>query len=279
MEHEKSYPPLFITPPKNFLGEEILALSTTRHAGNMGFQNGEQVQVDDNREKFFQSLQLSWQKTIVISPLQADHLSVVNEGFLNPKIFPQLIKCDALITKTPNLILALPTADCLPIFLYDPTSSLKEKVIGLVHAGQKGIELNIIEKTILKMCRLGCHLKNIRVYLGPGLNNCCYQLPAEQFADELIAKGWQKFSVKLRDQNGNLTYYCPDLYGRIISQLQEIKRFNQKIQLTNINRGYYCTCCSGQFFSHRYSQLTKKEETRFLSIIMIKNKEKRREQK
>ena len=55
-------------------------------------------------------------------------------------------KCDALVTSDKSLILGITTADCLPIIFYDP----KNQVIGIAHAGWKGLVKGVIQNTVKK---------------------------------------------------------------------------------------------------------------------------------
>src|SRR3989338_1511960 len=50
---------------------------------------------------------------------------------------------DAFITDRKNVPIAIRTADCVPVFIYDPL----RRVIGLVHAGWKGTRQRIAAKT------------------------------------------------------------------------------------------------------------------------------------
>ena len=54
------------------------------------------------------------------------------------------IKADAIITNQKRLPIAVLTADCVPLLLYDS----KEKIIAAIHAGWKGAFKGIINKKI-----------------------------------------------------------------------------------------------------------------------------------
>lgn len=75
---------------------------------------------------------------------------------------------DGLISQTPGQILVVKTADCLPILIYSP----KEKKVGAIHAGSKGILKGIVEKAI-KMFNFPSFLI---VGIGPHIRSCCYYL-------------------------------------------------------------------------------------------------------
>ncbi len=73
---------------------------------------------------------------------------------------------DALVTKESNLFLGLTVADCLPIFFSDELAG----VIGLAHAGWRGITSGIVEKTVAKLFSLGAKPETLHVTIGPGIH-------------------------------------------------------------------------------------------------------------
>ena len=48
------------------------------------------------------------------------------------------------MTSNKELVLSLKIADCVPVYIYD----IQHEVIGLIHAGWRGIASGIIENTI-----------------------------------------------------------------------------------------------------------------------------------
>ena len=79
------------------------------------------------------------------------------------KPLSQAPQVDALVTKTPDLTLAVKTADCAPILLCDK----KNKVVAAVHAGWKGAFQGVIENTLLKMIEIGADISYIQAGIGP----------------------------------------------------------------------------------------------------------------
>jgi len=79
---------------------------------------------------------------------------------------------DGLVTNISNIILCLKVADCVPIFLF----GLKSKVVGLVHAGWRGTINGIVQHSVKKMLELGVNIKEIKIYLGPSIGKCCYEV-------------------------------------------------------------------------------------------------------
>lgn len=82
---------------------------------------------------------------------------------------------DALVTRTPELLLAIGTADCYPLLLADPQAG----VIGAAHAGWKGTLGRIGARTVEAMVRLGARPERIRAAVGPGICGERYPVGAE----------------------------------------------------------------------------------------------------
>ena len=78
---------------------------------------------------------------------------------------------DGLITQTPGLLLAILTADCLPVILVDT----KRRAVGVFHAGWRGTVKRIVEKGVGEMQRwFGTHPRDLKAAIGPGVRGCCY---------------------------------------------------------------------------------------------------------
>ncbi|WP_165423668.1 peptidoglycan editing factor PgeF [Ktedonosporobacter rubrisoli] len=85
-------------------------------------------------------------------------------------------KGDALITRERGLGIALSFADCTPILFYDPV----EQVIGLAHAGWRGVARGIVLATVEAMQKqYGCLPANIYAGIGPAIGACCYEVGPE----------------------------------------------------------------------------------------------------
>ncbi len=83
---------------------------------------------------------------------------------------------DGLITATPGLLLAIQTADCLPVILVDT----KRHVVGVFHAGWRGTVSRIVEKGVGEMHRCyGTNPRDLRAAIGPGIGGCCYEVGEE----------------------------------------------------------------------------------------------------
>jgi polyphenol oxidase len=83
---------------------------------------------------------------------------------------------DGLITATPGLLLAMQTADCLPVILVDA----KRHAVGVFHAGWRGTVKRIVEKGVGEMVRcFGSRPRDLKAAIGPGIQGCCYEVGEE----------------------------------------------------------------------------------------------------
>ena len=85
-------------------------------------------------------------------------------------------RADASITNRPGLLLAVQTADCVPILLVDP----KKHAVAAVHAGWRGTLQRILTKAIGRMnMQFGTLPEDLLAAIGPAIGPCCYEVGAE----------------------------------------------------------------------------------------------------
>jgi YfiH family protein len=144
------------------------------------------------------------------------------------------LEYDGLITNSPDIFLAILTADCLPIFVVDQ----KKKVIAAVHAGRQGTALHITAKALRKMKEeFGCLSKDLLIAMGPSIGPFCYEIDQQVFQQE-----WKSFSAPRGAGKWML-----DLAQINIAQMKE--EGIQEEQIFQIN---LCTHCHGDlFYSYR----------------------------
>ena len=82
---------------------------------------------------------------------------------------------DAAVSAAPGVALAVLGADCAPVALASP-----EGVIGVAHAGWRGLRAGVIEATVQSMRRLGA--TRVAAVLGPCIHPCCYTFGAGDLA-------------------------------------------------------------------------------------------------
>ena len=92
-------------------------------------------------------------------------------------------KVDAVITNQMNLPIAILTADCVPILIYDS----KKKIIAAVHAGWKGAFKGIVNKVIKFMIKKGSKPQNITAVIGPCISIDNYEVQND-FKNKFLKK-------------------------------------------------------------------------------------------
>ena len=83
-----------------------------------------------------------------------------------------ILNADGLITNKKNVFLGIVTADCLPVIFYGE----KKGIVGIAHAGYKGLLSGILEEMLKVMKKMGAYVKNMKIAIGPAIGVCCYDV-------------------------------------------------------------------------------------------------------
>ncbi len=234
----------------------IVQAFSTRSTGNMGLHTGDIVeQVIANRRTFLKTLDLDINNLVAAGQVHGTKIRVITEsqvGLGAYSIENAIPGTDALITNKRGPVLSIYTADCLPVFLYDPVTP----TIGIVHAGWRGTIARIVELTVGKMVKeFNTNPAECRVALGPAIGPDCFRV------NEDVAKQFRLVdpAVVYQDKSG----YQVDL-----------NVFNWKLLLKsgirseNIDMADICTVCNREdFFSYRAEDGT---IGRMMGIISLK---------
>jgi YfiH family protein len=165
------------------------------------------------------------------------------------------IEADAIITNKQRLPIAVLTADCVPVLLYDNNNSM----IAAIHAGWKGAYKGIIKKVINFMIKHGCKESSIIAAIGPCISQKSYNVK-EDFKKKFIKKD-KKNKIFFKKKKDMLYFDLPNF---VKSQL----KINRIINIDMINIDTYDE--KNNFFSARRSLRLKHDDYgRNISIIMI----------
>ena len=82
----------------------------------------------------------------------------------------KIVNADGIISKSSDSILAILTADCAPIIL------IGKKFYGIIHAGWRGLVLDIIKKGVGLMTKYGEKLDEIKIIVGPHLGGNSFEV-------------------------------------------------------------------------------------------------------
>ncbi|WP_367921058.1 polyphenol oxidase family protein, partial [Nocardioides ginsengisoli] len=87
---------------------------------------------------------------------------------------------DGQVTASRGVGLMVRVADCVPVVLADAAVG----VLGAAHAGRRGVELDVVTRTVERMRELGA--TEVRGWIGPHVCGRCYEVPAAM-RDEVAA--------------------------------------------------------------------------------------------
>lgn len=83
---------------------------------------------------------------------------------------------DALLENQPGSVVAVKTADCIPVLLVDE----RLRAVAAVHAGWRGTVARIAGEAVAAMGRrFGTRPEDLHAAIGPGIGKCCYEVGAE----------------------------------------------------------------------------------------------------
>jgi polyphenol oxidase len=84
-------------------------------------------------------------------------------------------EADAATAGAPGWILAVETADCLPLLLVDPVRS----AVAAVHAGWRGTAAGVAAAAVEELRASGSRAEALLAALGPAIGPCCYEVGEE----------------------------------------------------------------------------------------------------
>ncbi len=153
---------------------------------NLGFTEWDLAEnVSTNRSKLMAALGADAMKLVPLRQFHSDVIVLINRA---P---PSVPRGDAAITSSPGVLLAVQTADCVPILLVDR----KHRAVAVVHAGWRGTLRRITAKTVGRMHMVfGTRPSEVIAVIGPAIHRCCYEVGpevAQSFASQFAcAQDW-----------------------------------------------------------------------------------------
>jgi YfiH family protein len=188
--------------------------------------------------------------------LKQVHGTIVSTPDQRRHIHQQDIVADAIVSSKPNEVLAIMTADCLPVLFCASDGS----VVGAAHAGWRGLCSGVLENTVNEMLALSPHLKSqdILAYMGPAIGPSSYEVGDDVF------QAFQESSIKVSE---NDFVAIPNKQGKYLANLYSLARTRLVAAgMYSISGGQMCTHLDRQhFFSYRRDGIT----GRFASFIWI----------
>lgn len=158
-------------------------------------------------------------------------------------------QADAAFTTQPGVVLAILTADCLPVVLCAGDGS----EIAAVHAGWRGLSGGVIESCV---GRLGTPTQNLIVWLGPAIGSASYEV-GEEVRAAFVAPDALAQAAFVATRPGH--WRC-DLYALARQRLHALG-------VTRIHGGAFDTFADDRFYSYRRDAAN---SGRFASLIWMR---------
>jgi YfiH family protein len=234
---------------------ELFCIFSTRIGGfskneystmNMGLTSGDKIDiVNKNRKHLFKMLKVEEEKLAISKQIHSAFVKKVTK----PGVYTDT---DALFTNRQDFLLSVQTADCLPVFMYDPN----KKVIAAIHAGWQGSLRGIVSETLaLVIKEYAIHPNNLKIAIGPGIQGTCFELREDVFS---------QFPNQFLKMHENKETKYLDLQSFIKSQLVRCGVIENNIYIDTT-----CTHCDDKrFYSYRRN---KNKSGRMIGIIGFKN--------
>ena len=203
---------------------------------NTGLEKGDDPEaVYENRRRICEIFGLTPENLGLVRQEHTDVVHTITKPFSKEEIPVG----DALITTTPNVLIGVQTADCVPILLADKS----QPMVAAIHSGWKGAVGGVIERTIQSMKEQGAKEENLVEALGPCIWQESYEV-SQEFLDNL--KGSERFFKTGKRPK----HYQFDLPGYVINRLNDagIKKVSPSLADTFADEG--------RFFSFRRKTLT-----------------------
>lgn len=227
--------------------KQIKTMITNRHGGfsqapfdslNLGLHVGDDpVVVQKNREALKAVLP---HEPVWLNQIHGTQVVDADEHVIG------VLNADASVTTTPGRVLAIMTADCLPVLL----ASKDGKVVGAAHAGWRGLAAGVIEQTVALMRAKQSHQdqtqSEILAYLGPAIGPHAFEVGSE-VREIFLAQN--PVSAACFEQLQEKGKYLADIYGLACLRLNALG-------IDFIEGGSECTVQNPDFFSYRRDQQT-----------------------
>lgn len=157
-------------------------------------------------------------------------------------------KADAALTRTPQRVAGVLTADCMPLLLADRRGT----VVAAAHAGWRGMAAGVIENTV---ARLGVDPSEALAWMGPTIGPDAFEVGAE-VREVFVAIDGQADAA-----------FRPHTPGKFMADLYTLARQRlARAGIREVHGGGFCTYHdAARFFSYR----RRKESGRMGTFIWI----------
>lgn len=153
-------------------------------------------------------------------------------------------QADAAVTRDPGVVLAVLTADCLPVLMTDALG----RAVAVAHAGWRGTALGVIERTVEALCgQAGAAPEDVIAWLGPAIGPRAFEVGEDVLQAFCEADPASRSAFAPGPREGK---WFADLY-----RLARMRLAGAGV--TRIRGGGHCTVHEpGRFYSHRRDRVS-----------------------
>ena len=145
---------------------------------------------------------------------------------------------DALVTRIPDLVLAVGAADCLAVLLRDDDGH----AVGAAHAGWRGTASGVVPRLVAAMVHAGVPTARLHAALGPRIGPCCFAV-----GPDVAARFDAAFVRSTTPSEGSTPGLSVDLAAVVRAQLAAAG-----VNAPRVADVDACTACDATtYFSHR----------------------------
>lgn len=163
-------------PLEKFDLKNVIAAFSRRQDGNMSLVFGQTRDSLENRKKFLSGLGIDYRNLVTAKQVHGKNVEYVTQKNMGSGALDYatcVADTDGFITDQRLVPIAILTADCLSVFIYDP----KHPAIAVLHAGWRSTEQNISREGIERMQnRFGSQPQDLLVGFGPSIRACCFEV-------------------------------------------------------------------------------------------------------
>jgi len=195
-------------------------------------------QHQENLKSLLQSNQIFTKEIIFLNQIHSNKIALINQVSSVSTLINEPFSGDCLITNLKNIAIAVATADCVPILLFDENVP----IIAAIHAGWSGAFSNIIKNAVEIMKKNNASIKNIKAIIGPAIQQESYEVGKEFYNNfcQLNQENSKFFIAKqLQNKANKESKFFFDLPNFVINQLKECQinniNFNKIDSFTNLN--------------------------------------------
>jgi polyphenol oxidase len=232
---------------------------------NLGFtERDTRENVLENRRRFLEALGAPVAKLVTLKQI---HSSLVRRARPEDAERATLCRGDGFMTDEPGVLLAIQTADCIPVLLAD----VRRRAVAAFHAGWRGTLKRIVENGVGRMrSEFRSRPEDLIAAIGPGIGACCYAVGDEvrsefasqfAYAPELFTEVSDSDPIREKYPLLFLTQRAPghsNLGPQIHLDLMEANRrqlVDAGLRADAISVIGDCTRCqNNRFFSYRAEQ-------------------------